>query len=95
MALMFLAVDSVTDEALFREYQAGALPVLNAYTHTVVAYDEAARPLERVDGPRRVIAVRFEDDESFHRFYDSPDYQAQIGKRLRSTDGFAVLVQIP
>src|SRR4051794_5229128 len=33
--------------------------------HQVIAYDEAARPLEGIDSTRRVVAIRFESDESF------------------------------
>lgn len=91
---MFLAVDVITDDALFRRYQVEAGPTLAPYPVQVVAYDEAAQPLERVDSTRRVIALRFETEESFRSFYNSPAYQAVIGKRLQSTDGFAVLVNV-
>lgn len=95
MAIMFLAVDSITDLQLLREYQAGVRPVLGAYSHQVVAYDESARPLERIDSTKRVVAIRFESDDAFRAFYDSPEYQAVIGKRLNATDGFALLVNLP
>jgi uncharacterized protein (DUF1330 family) len=94
MAVMFLAVDTITDLPLFREYQANARPVLAAHDHKLMAYDEAARPLEGIDSSRRVIAIRFESDAAFRTFYDSPEYQAVIGKRLKSTNGFAVLVNV-
>jgi uncharacterized protein (DUF1330 family) len=94
MAIMFLAVDSITDLPLLREYQAGVGPILAVHPHEVIAYDEAAQPLEGVDTTKRVVAIRFESDESFRKFYDSPEYQAVIGKRLSATDGFAVLVKV-
>ena len=92
---MFLAVDDITDLQLFREYQAGVGPVLAQYPHEVVAYDESAQPLEGIDSTKRVVAIRFESEESFRTFYDSPEYRAVIGQRLDSTDGFALLVNMP
>jgi uncharacterized protein (DUF1330 family) len=95
MAVMFLAVDEITDLGLLREYQAAVGPLLAAHPHQVVAYDEAARPAERTDRPKRVVAIRFESEESFREFYDSDAYQAVIGKRLAGTEGFAVIVNVP
>ena len=94
MAVMFLAVDTITDLPLFREYQADARPVLAAHEYQLIAYDETARPLEGIDSTRRVIAIRFESDAAFRTFYDSPEYQAVIDKRLNATNGFAVLVSV-
>ena len=94
MAIMFLAVDNITDLPLFREYQADVGPILALHPHEIVAYDEAARPLEGLEATKRVVAIRFPTDEAFRVFYDSPDYQAIIGKRLSATDGFAVLIDM-
>jgi uncharacterized protein (DUF1330 family) len=94
MALMFLLVDRITDDSLFQQYQADAGAVLDRYPHELVAYDEAARPVERIEDTRRVMAVRFDNEEAFHSFYHSPEYQAAIGKRLGATDGFALLVNV-
>jgi uncharacterized protein (DUF1330 family) len=94
MALMFLLVDRIIDESLFEEYQADAGTVLDRYPHELVAYDEAARPVERLEDTRRVVAVRFESEEAFHAFYHSPEYQAAIAKRFGATDGFALLVHV-
>ena len=93
MAIMFLAVDNITDLPLFREYQADVGPILALHPHEIVAYDEAARPLEGLEATKRV-PIRFPTDEAFRVFYDSPEYQAIIGKRLSATDGFAVLIDM-
>jgi uncharacterized protein (DUF1330 family) len=94
MAIIFLAVDSITDLPLLREYQQGVGPVISKYPHDLIAYDEAAQPHERIEDTRRVVVLRFESEETFRAFYDSPEYQAVIGKRLRATEGFAVLVNV-
>jgi uncharacterized protein (DUF1330 family) len=94
MAVMFLLVDRITDESLYAEYQADAGAVLDRYPHELVAYDEAARPVERLEDTRRVMAVWFDSEEAFDAFYYSPEYQAAIGKRLGATDGFALLVNV-
>jgi uncharacterized protein (DUF1330 family) len=95
MAIMFLAVDRITDLPMLREYQQGVGPILRQYPYEMIAYDEAARPLEGIDETRRVVALRFDSEQVFRDFYDSPEYQAVIGKRFGATDGFAVLVNIP
>jgi uncharacterized protein (DUF1330 family) len=95
VAIMFLAVDSITDLPLLREYQAGVRPILALHPHEMIAYDEAAQPLEGIDTTKRVVAIRFETAESFRTFYDSPEYQGVLRKRLSATDGFALLVNVP
>ena len=92
---MFLAVDNITDLPRFREYQADVGPILAVHSHEIIAYDEAAQPLEGLDATKRVVTIRFPTDEAFRLFYYSPDYQAIIRKRLSATDGFAVLVNMP
>jgi uncharacterized protein (DUF1330 family) len=41
-----------------------------------------------------VVAIRFPTGEAFRAFFDSPGNQAVVGKRLSSTDGFAVLIDV-
>ncbi len=55
----------------------------------------AGGQVETMEGepiPSRVVIIEFPDREGFRAWYDSPEYQAVIGLRLDSTEGFAVLV---
>ena len=93
MAAYFIAQYVVTDPKLYREYQAAATPTIQAAGGELVAFDVAAETIEGTPpGPQTVI-VKFESAEAAKAWYRSPAYQAVVGKRLASTNGFAVISQ--
>ena len=93
MAAYFIAQYVVKDPALYGEYQAAAAKTIGASGGEVVAFDVAAETIEGAPpGPQTVI-VKFESSEAAKAWYESPDYQAALPKRLAATEGFAVLSQ--
>jgi uncharacterized protein (DUF1330 family) len=93
MAAYFIAQYVVNDPKLYREYQAGAAKTIQAAGGELVSFDVAAETIEgKPPGPQTVI-VKFESAEAAKAWYRSPEYQAVVGKRLASTEGFAVLSQ--
>ncbi len=93
MAAYFIAQYVVNDPKLYREYQAAAGPSIQAAGGEVVAFDTAAETVEGTPpGPQTVI-VKFESTEAAKVWYQSPAYQAVVGKRLAATTGFAVIAQ--
>lgn len=93
MAAYFIAQYVVNDPKLYREYQAAAAPTIHACGGEVVAFDVAAQTVEGTPpGPHTVI-VKFESAEAAKAWYQSPAYQAAVGKRLAATNGFAVISQ--
>ena len=93
MAAYFIAQYVVNDRTLYREYQAAAGPSIQAAGGEIVAFDVAAETIEGdPPGPTTVI-VKFESTEAARAWYDSPGYQAAVGKRLAATAGFAVIAQ--
>ena len=93
MAAYFIAQYVVNDPALYREYQAGAGPTIEAHGVELVAFDAAAETMEgTAPGPQTVI-LKFESIEAAKAWYNSEEYQAVVGKRLAATEGFAVLSQ--
>jgi uncharacterized protein (DUF1330 family) len=93
MAAYFIAQYVVNDPKLYREYQVGAGPTIQACGGEVVAFDVAAETIEgKPPGPHTVI-VKFESTEAAKAWYRSPAYQAVVGKRLAATHGFAVISQ--
>ena len=59
----------------------------------LVVFDAGAEVVEgSPPGPQTVI-LKFEDSKAARAWYDSPDYQAIVGKRLDATEGFAVISQ--
>jgi len=93
VAAYFIAQYVVNDPKLYREYQAAAAPTIQASGAELVAFDAAAETIDgKPPGPHTVI-LRFESTEAAKAWYQSPEYQAAVGKRLASTDGFAVISQ--
>jgi uncharacterized protein (DUF1330 family) len=93
VAAYFIAQYVVNDAQLYREYQAAAGRTLQAAGGEVVAFDVAAETIEGTPpGPHTVI-VKFASVDAAKAWYQSPAYQAVVGKRLASTSGFAIIAQ--
>ena len=93
MAAYFIAQYVVKDPKGYREYQAGAGPTIQKSGGELVSFDVAAETIEgKPPGPQTVI-VKFESVEAAKAWYHSPAYQAVVGKRLASTEGFAIIAQ--
>jgi uncharacterized protein (DUF1330 family) len=93
MPAYFIAQYVVNAPKLYREYQAAAAPTIQAAGGEVVAFDVAAETIEGTPpGPQTVI-VKFESAAAAKAWYESPAYQAVVGKRLAATTGFAVISQ--
>lgn len=93
MAAYFIAQYVVNDPKLYREYQVAGGATIQAFGGELVAFDVAAETVEGTPpGPQTVI-VKFESVEAAKAWYQSPAYQAVVGKRLAATSGFAVISQ--
>lgn len=93
MAAYFVLQYKVNDPALYKEYQGGAGPSIQAHGAELVAFDAAAETLEGTPpGPQTVI-LKFESTEALKAWYQSDEYQAVVGKRLAATEGFGVISQ--
>ena len=93
MAAYFIAQYVVNDPELYREYQGGAAPTIQASGGELVAFDAAAETIEgEPPGPQTVV-LKFESTEAAKAWYHSPEYQKVVGKRLQATNGFAIIAQ--
>lgn len=93
MAAYFVLQYKVNDPALYKEYQGGAGPSIQAHGAELVAFDAAAETLEGTPpGPQTVI-LKFASTEALKAWYESEEYQAVVGKRLAATEGFGVISQ--
>ena len=91
MAAYFVAQYVVKDPKLYREYQAAAAKTIAASGGEVVSFDVAAETMEGAPpGPQTVI-VKFGSSEAAKAWYQSPEYQAALPKRLAATEGYAIL----
>ena len=93
MAAYFIAQYTVKNPGLYAEYSAGAGPTLAKYGAELVSFDVATESVEgKAPGPQTVI-IKFEDTEKAKAWYNSKEYQAVVGKRLKATEGFSVISQ--
>ncbi len=93
MAAYFIAQYVVNNPDLYREYQAGAGPTIQASGAELVSFDVGAETVEGTPpGPQTVI-IKFDSTEAAKAWYNSEEYQAVVGKRLEATEGFAVIAQ--
>ncbi len=91
MPAYFIAQYVVNDSDLYQEYAQGAGPTIAQFGGVMVSFDVAAATVEgEPPGPQTVI-LKFDSVEKAREWYDSPDYQAVVGKRLSATTGFAII----
>jgi uncharacterized protein (DUF1330 family) len=93
MAAYFIAQYVVKDPDLYREYQAGAGPTIQASGAELVVFDVAAETIEGTPPGPQTVVIKFDSTEAAKAWYNSAEYQAVVGKRLQATEGFAVISQ--
>jgi uncharacterized protein (DUF1330 family) len=93
MAAYFIAQYVVKDPGLYGEYQKGAGPTIQASGGKLVSFDAAAETIEGTPPGPQTVVLEFESTEAAKAWYESPEYQAVVGKRLAATEGFAVISQ--
>ncbi len=93
MAGYFIAQYKVNDPALYKEYQGGAGPTIQAHGGELVIFDVAAETIEGAPPGPQTVVLKFESAQAAKAWYASEEYQAVVGKRLAATEGFAVISQ--
>ena len=85
----------VEDPKLYGEYAKGAGPAMKIGKECqLLALDPATEQLEGDSAGRQTVVLQFDSKEKAKELYESGEYQAIIGKRLKATSKhFAVLVQ--
>jgi uncharacterized protein (DUF1330 family) len=91
MAAYVVVNATITDRDLLDEYVAAAGGTLGAHQVTPHVVTNEATILEGEAG-ERVVVLEFPSREAAMAWYQSPEYQAIIDKRLKSTKGFLALV---
>ena len=92
MAVYVISQSTVEDRDKLNQYAAAAAPTIPAHGGKVIAYDDAPTVVEgSIDRPRTVM-LRFESQEAFQQWYDSPEYQEALPLRLESAPGSLIIV---
>ena len=84
---------TVDDPALLEEYVRGAGATFGTVPINVLAVDSDTTPVEGTAAGSRTVILEFESEDDFRTWYDSPTYQAIVGKRHAATTGFAILAR--
>lgn len=93
MSVYLVVNDNVKDMNLLMEYYQGAGPTPGAHGGKAIVVEHAAETLEGTPKGTRCIVMEFPDKEALMAWYNSPEYQAVIGKRHAATEnGFAIVV---
>lgn len=94
MAYYLLAHYTINDIDRFQNYPPAAMPITAGFGGKFLAVTGIGLQESTViEGKPQHLAtalLEFESEEAFRRWYYSPEYQAVIGMRLGSTDGWAV-----
>jgi uncharacterized protein (DUF1330 family) len=93
MATYLVVNSTIDDPELLDEYLRAAAATRDIVPFKVVAYDNESKTIEGEPAGPRTVVMEFDSEEDFHTWYDSPEYQAVIGKRHAATTGFSVLVK--
>ncbi len=91
-AFVFANIQSVSNPARFAEYQGLAGPTVVQYGGKFLA---GGTKIEIADGdwsPVGVMAAEFESLAKAKEWYNSPEYQAVVARRLESTVGGVIFV---
>jgi uncharacterized protein (DUF1330 family) len=91
MAAYIVVNATITDQALLDEYVAAGPGTVGAHQIRPLVITNEATILEG-DAGERVVVLEFPSREAAMAWYQSPEYQAIIDKRLNSTKGFLALV---
>jgi len=85
----------VEDPALYGQYAKAAGPAMKIGSECqLIAFDPATDRVEGDSSGRQTVVLKFDSKEKAKELYESGEYQAIIGKRLKATSKhFAVLVQ--
>ena len=82
---------SIDDQAMLEEYIAAAGASLAVVPLKLLAMDNDSETVEGTPPGSRTVLLEFASKDDFRTWYNSPEYQAAIGKRFAATTGFGVV----
>ena len=93
MSVYFVVNSTIDDPALLDDYVQSAGATIGLVPIKVLAADVETKPVEGEAAGCRTVILEFDSEDDFRRWYDSPEYQAIIGKRHAATTGFGILAK--
>lgn len=92
MPAYYISQYTIHDVEAYQQYARTGVPIVAEYGGRVLAAGASTDVLEGEPHTMNVL-IEFESMETAKRWYHSAEYQAIIGLRQSSTDGWAVLAQ--
>jgi uncharacterized protein (DUF1330 family) len=91
MSAYFVVNCSIKDMDLLNDYVKGAVGTLGVVPLKLLAMDNECETVEGKPAGSRTVILEFNSKDDFRTWYNSPEYQAIIGKRFTATEGFGLL----
>jgi uncharacterized protein (DUF1330 family) len=93
MAVYVIVQGKLENQELLDQYVAKAGPTIKSHQGRTLAFDRDPEIVEgKIDHPRTVI-VEFPSMATFRAWYDSPEYQAVLPLRRKSTQGTLIVAK--
>jgi len=90
--IMVALIDIENDEG-YLEYQNEVLPMFEELNIEVLAVDDAPKAIEGDTKDQRMVVIKFDNEEAFYNWYDSPEYKKIKPIRLENSKGEVHLLQ--
>ena len=91
-AWVIAAIQSVNDEAGFAAYQKAGGPTVAQYGGKRIASGSKIEVADGTWSPSRIVVLEFESLAKAKAWYNSPEYQAAMEKRISSSDSGFIFV---
>jgi len=88
-----VALIDIENEEGYLEYQNEVLPMFEKLNIEVLAVDDAPKAIEGDTRNQRMVVIKFDNEEAFYNWYDSPEYKKIKPVRLENSKGEVHLLQ--
>ncbi len=93
MSRIMVALIDIENEEGYLEYQNEVLPMFEKLNIEVLAVDDAPKAIEGDTKNQRMVVIKFDNEEAFYNWYDSPEYKKIKPIRLENSKGEVHLLQ--
>ena len=84
--------ETIHDQSTYDEYIAGVMPTIEAAGGRLLSVEDEATVLEGELPGERIVILEFDSVDAARAWFDSPGYQAIVGKRHASAESTAYIV---
>ena len=93
MSKIMVAFIDIENEKGYLEYQNSVLNMFVEMGIEVLAVDDSPKAIEGKERNERIVVIKFESEEAFYEWYDSPEYKKILPIRLANSNGEVHLLE--